>query len=112
MVIVYLFIIVASSDAREKTLKRLANIKDQDERDEYITGKASRTAYLASFSLLIFLLFISIFSVTIGNLPQDQAVNGKTGYLKIGFNFDLIEKPKTLKPSLSQSQQSQLTRLT
>ncbi len=92
--IIFLVFLVASATAREKTLKRLANIKERDEREQYITGKASRAAYISTLSLLIFFLFISIFSLNIYRAPESEAVNGKTGTVAIGLGFSLIDKPR------------------
>jgi hypothetical protein len=92
--IIFLIFIVSVPMAREKTLKRLANLKERDEREEYITGKALRGAYLATLSLLIFLLFMSIFNLNIYKTPESKAVDGKTGVLSIGLGFKLLDEPK------------------
>ena len=81
-------------EAREKTLKRLANLKERDEREQYITGKASRTAYISTLSLLVFFLFFSIFSLNIHRLPESEAINGKTGTVAIGLQFNLLDEPR------------------
>ena len=85
--------------ARERTLRRLANLHDRDEREEIITGKASRVAYVSTLSLLIFLLFVSIFTVNITRLPEGQAVNGHQHTLSIGFHDGLFNKPIVEKDS-------------
>src|SRR5262245_19232233 len=54
ILIVFLALLVIFPAVRERTLKRLANLKERDEREQYITGKASRSAYIATLSLLIF----------------------------------------------------------
>ena len=94
--IVFLVVMVAVPSVREKTLVRLANLKERDEREEFITGKASRTAYVSSLSVLIFLLFFSIFSVNISHRPEaERAIDGKTKTLAIGLGFSLLDKPRT-----------------
>lgn len=93
VLILFLIMLIASSEAREKTLKRLANLKERDEREQYITGKASRTAYISTLSVLVFFLFFSIFSLNIYRLPESEAVNGKTGTVAIGLQFNLLDKP-------------------
>lgn len=94
VLIIFLVLLVASREAREKTLKRLANLKERDEREQYITGKASRTAYISTLSLLVFFLFFSIFSLNIHRLPESEAINGKTGTVAIGLQFNLLDKPR------------------
>lgn len=93
MLIVFLFLLVAIPSAREKTLRRLANLKERDEREEYITGKASRAAYIATLSLMIFFLFFSMFSFNVYSIPQDQAINGKRTAVGISFGYSLLNKP-------------------
>lgn len=94
VLILFLIMLVIVPEAREKTLKRLANIKERDEREQLITGKAARTAYISTLSLLIFLLFASVFSVNIYRAPESEKVNGKTGTAKIGLNFEMFDRPK------------------
>lgn len=91
----FLILLVVLPDARERTLKRLANLKERDEREEYITGKASRAAYISTLSLMIFLLFISIFSLNITRVPESEAIDGKTKKLSIGLQFNLTDSPRT-----------------
>lgn len=94
VLIAFLIALVVWPPAREKTLKRLANLKERDEREQYITGKASRTAYISTLSLLVLLLFFSIFSLNVKRLPEAEAVNGKKGSISIGLGFNLLDKPK------------------
>ena len=91
MLIVFLVLLVAVPRAREKTLKRLANLKDRDEREHYITGKASRAAYLATLSLTILLLFFSIFSLEIYRKPEAEAFGGKRGTVSISLHLNLLD---------------------
>lgn len=88
-----LILLVFLPEAREKTLKRLANLKERDEREQFITGQASRAAYISSLSLMILLLFLSVFSLNIYRVPEKEAIHGKTGTVAIGFGFSLLDKP-------------------
>ncbi len=92
VLILFLVLLVAFPVAREKTLKRLANLNERDEREQYITGKASRAAYISTLSLLILLLFLSIFSLNIHRVPESEAINGKRGTVAIGLQFNLVDK--------------------
>ena len=94
VLILFLVLLVVWPEAREKTLKRLANLKERDEREQYITGKASRTAYISTLGLLVFFLFFSVFSLNIYRLPESEAINGKTGTVSIGLGFSLLDKPR------------------
>ncbi len=99
VLIVFLLMLVVFPMAREKTLKRLANLQERDEREQYITGKASRAAYISSLSLLIFFLFFSIFSLNIYRKPASEAINGKTGSVAIGLQFHLLDQARVEKNS-------------
>lgn len=93
VLILFLILLVALPEARERTLKRLANLKERDEREQFITGKASRAAYISTLSLMILWLFLSIFSLNIYRVPENEAVNEKTGTVAIGLGFSLLDKP-------------------
>jgi hypothetical protein len=95
---IFLIMLVVFPVARENTLKRLANLKERDEREQYITGKAARASYIATLSLMIFLFFMSIFSLHIYHFSNanDVSENGKGHHWEIGFNvgFSLFDKPE------------------
>jgi len=91
VLIVFLIMLVVIPQAREMTLRRLANIKERDEREEYITGKASRVTYISTLSLLILLLFFSMFSITVERLPKTQNLKSPHHALKLGFKFSPFE---------------------
>lgn len=84
-------LVVISVEAREKTLKRLANIKERDEREEFITGRAARGSYISTMRILILLLFLSVFQVQVERLPDNEIVDGKRNSFSIGLHFELIE---------------------
>lgn len=88
VLILFLGLLVAVPSVRENTLKRLANIKERDEREEYITGKAARSTYISSLSLIIFLLFFSLFSFKIYRLPQNKTIHQHhRADISIGFSL-------------------------
>ena len=63
----------------------------RDEREGYITGHAAKTAYIASLSLLAFMLFLSVFSIKVDKLAEQVA--GKQHSLSIGIDFNLWAEP-------------------
>lgn len=91
----FFILLVLYPSARDQVLKRVANIKERDEREQFITGKASRTAFISTLSILSLLLFLSIFQVEVRRLPEDQIVDGKTKALSIGMKFELFDDPKS-----------------
>ncbi len=90
VLIVFLVMLVTMPRVREKTLRRLANLKERDEHEEYITGKASRAAYISTLSLMIFILFFSIFSFSYYRLPESQAIDGKRNTVSVNAGFNLL----------------------
>jgi uncharacterized protein (DUF58 family) len=95
---VFLVALVVLPSSREKTLSRLANVKERDEREQYITGKASRVTYISTLSLLILFLFLSTVSLDITQVPKDQAPEGKNHTVSISAHFSFLEdsKPATV----------------
>lgn len=89
VLILFLFSLVVLPSIREKTLRRLANLKERDEREQYITGKASRAAYIATLSLMLFFLFFSMFTLNIYSVPKEQAIAGHRHRATINFGFSL-----------------------
>lgn len=92
VLILFLIILVIIPKVRELTLRRLANITERDEREEYITGKASRFTYISTLSLLLFLFFNSIFSLNIKKIPDNQTFQGKHRTANINLSFHVFEE--------------------
>lgn len=89
---VYLSIRLITSEAlREKVLSKLTLIKESDEREERLTGKAMRATFLATIAILIILFFFSCLQFSLYKVDPQYAVNGKTGFVSIGFNLYLSD---------------------
>jgi len=97
LLIVYLFALVLIPSVREKTLRRLANMKERDEREQYITGKASRAAYISTLSILILFLFISLFSFNVIKTPADKA--GHHYRASIGMHYTMLNSSVAPSPA-------------
>jgi len=85
--------LMVSGSFRNKVLARLTFIRERDEREVILTGKATKTAFMTSLAILIFLFCLSCFQVSIYRVPPEKAVNGKTGFISLGFGFSLLESP-------------------
>ena len=94
VLIIFLAMLVAVPSVRENTLRHLANLKERDEREEYITGKASRAAYISTLSLMLFFLFFSLFSLTIVRFPADQVNPKRHMVVNISIGASLWDSPK------------------
>lgn len=98
VLMLFLGMILVSPTARELALKRVARLQERDEREELITGKAARAAYLAGLSFLIVLLFFSIFSLNVSRIPDPKVTAGKTRTVEIGVGFSLLERASSAVP--------------
>ena len=78
-----------SKNNREIVLKKLSGIKERDEREVQVVGKALRASYLTTMTILLFLFLISLFHVAIAIESFDHVEPGKPpGYYSLGFQFD------------------------
>lgn len=94
MLAVFVICMVTVKSVREKTLMRLANLKERDEREEYITGKAARAAYISSLSLMILVLFFSMFTVRVSTITPVPPANHHLS-VGIGLGFSLLNKTES-----------------
>jgi hypothetical protein len=100
--IIFLILMVFVSSTRNMVTRRIANIKERDEREIYITGQASKNAFTTTLSILIFLFFISIFTFNVSKIPPEEIVNNRAKSLSIGFNFKLTDDPRIEKDQAGQ----------
>jgi hypothetical protein len=92
---VYLSVrLMLSWSFREKVLTKLTFMKERDEREVALTGKASKATLLMSIAVLVFLFFLSCFQVSVFRVPPEKAIQGKTGMVTLGFRLNLLEGSK------------------
>jgi hypothetical protein len=94
VLILFLTFMVVAPNIREKTLWRLANLKERDEREQAITGKASRVSYISTLSLTLFFLFFSMFSLKISSLPKGDGWPHESRQVSIGLHFSFLNQAK------------------
>lgn len=82
--------LLLSGPFREKVLTRLTFIKERDEREAMLTGRAAKATMLTSLAILIFLFCMSCFQVSVVSLPPDKAIDDKTKVLSLGVSFNLL----------------------
>ncbi len=99
MLSIYLSVrLMVSGWFRDKALAKLTFMRERDEREVVLTGKATKTTFLTSLAILIFLFCLSCFQVSIYRVPPEKALNGKTGFVSLGLGFDLLERSGQAKP--------------
>lgn len=107
MLTIYLAIrLLISETFREKILTKITFMKERDEREVLLTGKATKATFLITLALLFFLLCLSCFQVSIYRLPPEKAINGKTGVLTLGTNIVLSQRQAMSVSSQEGSQQN------
>jgi len=95
MLSIYLSIrLMVSGPFRDQVIAKITFIRERDEREVILTGKATRTTFLTSLAILIFLFCLSCFQVSIYRVPLEKAVDGKTGVVSLGLGFNLLEHAK------------------
>lgn len=84
--------LIFSGTFREKVLTKLAFIKESDEREVTLTGKAAKTTMLTTIAILIFLFCLSCFQISVYRLPPEQAIDGKSKVISLDLKFELLER--------------------
>lgn len=83
--------LLTSLDFREIALTKLSLFKERDEREVLLSGRATKTSFLTTMAILIFLLCLSVFTVSVYHVTPEYAVDGKTGKIALGLKLDLTE---------------------
>jgi hypothetical protein len=76
---------------REKVLTRLTFIKERDEREVMLTGKAAKTTMLTTLAILIFLFCLSCFRISVYSIAPEKAIDGKPKVISLDLKFKLLE---------------------
>ena len=90
--------LMVSGPFRDQVITKITFIRERDEREAILTGKATKTAFLTSLAFLILLFCLSCFQVSIYRVPLEKAVDGKTGIVSLGLGFNLLEHGKQDRP--------------
>ena len=96
VLVLYMVFLVIIPSVRNRTLSRLANLQERDEREEYITGKAARAAYIATLSLTLFFLFFSLTSFNFSKLTQTKPQQPKLA-VNIGIHYNFFSSTEIKK---------------
>ena len=85
-------------NTREIVLKKLSGIKERDEREVQIVGKALRASYLGTMTILLFILFMSLIKVEVYIKPINNAEPDKPHHsmtINAGIGNEIIN-PKAI----------------
>lgn len=90
--------LMVSEPFRDQVIARITFIRERDEREALLTGKATKATFLTSLAILIFLFCLSCFQVSFYRVPRENAIDGKTGFISLGLIFKLLENGKQEQP--------------
>lgn len=91
--------LMVSGQLRNRVIAKITFMRERDEREALLTGKATKATFLTSLAILIFLFWLTCFQISIYRVPPDQAIDGKTGRVSLGIGFSLLESAKQEQPT-------------
>lgn len=95
VLLVYLiFSLVFWGKFRETILTSLTFSKERDERESFISGRASKATFYSTLSIIILLFFLSGLHLHIYRKPKEEAIDGKRGTITIGYSFNFVNSAK------------------
>jgi predicted neutral ceramidase superfamily lipid hydrolase len=94
MISLFYFILALLFNApfRRVFVSRLAGIRERDEREEYVTGRALRTAFLLMIAFEIIIIILTMLQIDVNPLPDGhhQLIMGIG--LVTGTHFDILQR--------------------
>lgn len=90
----FIISLVFWSTFREKILTMLTLSKERDERESFISGRASKATFYSTLAILILLFFLSGLHLYVYKKPKAEAIDGKRGTITIGYNFSFVNSDK------------------
>lgn len=73
-------------------------MRERDKHEAMLSGMAAKTAFLTSLAFLILLFCLSCFQVFFYRLPQEKAINRKTGVVSLELGFCILKNVKQGRP--------------
>ncbi len=91
--------LMVSGELRNRVIAKITFMRERDEREAAMTGRATKATFLTSLAVLIFLFWLACFHVSFYRVPPDQAIDGKTGRVSLGIGFYLLENARQEQPA-------------
>ena len=89
---IFFLMLILHPGFRSQFISTISNIKDRDEREAQITGDAAKSSYMITLAGMIFLLFLSTFTLSLSPIPAEDRHDGKTQKLSISMRFRLYDQ--------------------
>lgn len=94
LLVYFIFSLVAWGKFRERVLMALTFSKERDERESYISGRASKATFYSTLSILILFFFFSGLHLNIYRKPKEEVIDGKRGTITISYSFSFVNSAK------------------
>ena len=91
LLVYFIFSLIFFGEFREKILTLITFSKERDERESFISGRASKATFFSTLAILIFLFFIAGLNVHIYKKPKEEANHGM---IAIEYKFGFINSVK------------------
>lgn len=93
--ITFVLLVTFFRTAKEQITRQLAGIKERDERESYIVGKAALNSMMSTVSVGILILFITMFSLSIKNLRPEDRFEDKKKNFSLGLAYKVFDEQKS-----------------
>lgn len=94
LLIYFLISLIASTSFREIVLSKITRSEERDERETFISGRASKATFLFTLAVMIVLLFLSCVNFHMYKPSPEERLNGKKGTVSVGWKFDFLTPQK------------------
>ena len=97
LVIYFLLTLLVSTEFREIVMSKITRSEEKDERDTYISGRASKATFFLTLTVMIVLLFVTGIQFNMYNPSKEERLDGKKGTITIGYRLKFFEGDKSQK---------------
>ena len=92
LLLIYLMFALAFQDQlRNRFVRWIAGIKENDERESFIAGKASKKTFIFMTGFIVLLIFLSIIRIDIYQNKTLNSVGKKNGEVRLGMGVKFIQ---------------------
>ncbi len=77
---------------RETLLGKIFQQRISDERENLISGVATKNTYFFTSAIILMLLFFSVLKISYYNPTQEDRAAGKKGYLSFGLGYSIVSE--------------------
>ena len=86
-----MFSLVFNEKLKNIFIRKLARIRENDEREAQITGTISKKTFISSIAVLLLFIFLSVVNVHLYRASKEEVPKGNRGVLFIGADLKFFE---------------------